>query len=93
MDINAATRLLVIIMTGSVSVLAIVYALTDQRRASKKVYRAFEAIALLWLMVVYIAATMGSKDPNLLNGLYTRTAVIALTGLVAGEILSDWRRR
>ena len=90
-DINAVTRGLAIAVTGLASLLCAVYALTPQKRGAKRALRGYEAIAFLWLMVIYIAAASGSTTPALLNGLFTRTAVIALTGLFVGEILSDWR--
>lgn len=92
-DINALTRILAIAAAGLTSLLCAVYALTPQQRAAKRALRGYEAVVFLWLMVIYIAAANGSTAPALLSGLYTRAAVIALTGLFVGEILSDWKLR
>lgn len=92
-DIHDLTRGLAIFVTGLAALFSAVYALTPQKRGAKRALRGYEAIVLLWLMTIYIASMMGSTAPMLLNGLYTRTGVIALTLLVIGDVISDWRLR
>ena len=92
MTINELSKVVALVITAVACVMAAVYALTNQIRATKKPLRIFESIVFLYLVVIYTSALTGNTDPLFLSGVYTRTAVIALTGLCVGEIIIDWRR-
>lgn len=93
MTVNEWTKVMALAVTAAAAVLSGLYAMTDQRRATKRTLRAYEAAVFIWLMSIYIAAVMGNKDPVFLSGVYTRTGVIALTFLFIGEIITDWKRK
>lgn len=93
MTLNDVSKVLALIGSLSACLVTLLYAFTNQRRASKRLLRLFESIAWLWLSVIYISAIVGNTDPLFLSGVYTRAGVIALTGLFVGEVLADWKRQ
>lgn len=93
MTLNDLSKIIALVITALAALVTVMYALTDQRREAKKILRLFESMVFLWLVAIYASAICGNNDPLFLAGLYTRSAVIALSGLFVGEVLSDWKKK
>lgn len=76
------------------AVLNLIYVLTDQRRKAKNPLRAFTALTLIYLAMLFT----GAQRPDLLElqllrtGVLTSAGVFVLTCICIGEVITDWKR-